>query len=192
MAFSRPSEWLLAEMRRADLELSLTAFGSSYTREANFSDNEWLGRLHNPLARTFVAMSADDIIASTTLSGPAASTAEDMRFLQEHTSKDACSRTDVAGVYHISGMHTRPESRGHGLGKALLEAALEDLAERLRSQGQQEDDAVSLVRADVFVANVAARALYSAAGFATTTEHEHEGSAWADQGRDGLSMWRRA
>lgn len=169
----------------------MAAFGSNYAREAAFSDSEWLDRLHNPLARTFVAVRADDIIASTTVFGPVASTAEDMRFLPQRQQQQ--QSTEVAEVYHIMGVYTRPDSRGRGLGKALLEAALEDLAARLT--GSQEHEAVaSVVRADVFVANAAARALYSAAGFATTTA-EHEASSrlttWADQGRDGLSMWRR-
>jgi ribosomal protein S18 acetylase RimI-like enzyme len=48
------------------------AFGSTYAREINFRDEEWLARIKNPSAVTFVAVrSSDDrVVASTSLIGP--------------------------------------------------------------------------------------------------------------------------
>ncbi|KAI1812740.1 hypothetical protein GGS20DRAFT_556495 [Poronia punctata] len=50
------------------------AFGSTYARESKFTKEQWLSRLKNPCAITFIAMqpqhSSDVILASTTLIDP--------------------------------------------------------------------------------------------------------------------------
>jgi len=47
------------EFRLRSLQLTPNSFGSTYEHELAFDDETWASRLRNPLATTFVAVSAD-------------------------------------------------------------------------------------------------------------------------------------
>lgn len=95
-------EWeLLRDVRLAALREAPSAFGSTYAREAKFTEEQWRGRLSSR-AVTFIAFTAEP--------GPP-------------------EPAGLAGVYEEAGdadlvsMWVRPAARGLGVGQALVEAA---------------------------------------------------------------------
>jgi GNAT superfamily N-acetyltransferase len=96
-------EWeLLRDVRLAALREAPSAFGSTYAREAQFTEEQWRGRLSSR-AVTFIAFSEEP--------GP-------------------LEPVGLAGVYEedngnaqLVSMWVRPAARGLGVGQALVEAA---------------------------------------------------------------------
>ncbi|KAH7031597.1 uncharacterized protein B0I36DRAFT_324262 [Microdochium trichocladiopsis] len=185
----------LKPFRLAALQHDPDAFGSDYAREVAFTDEVWLSRLHNPLAKTFVAVSpttADPrgeqgIVASTTVFGPLPSTAEDLHFMEQ----SGLSAPWSLPVYHVTGVYTNPESRGRGIAKAVMGAALEDLQATLQraDAGHEAGKPAAVIRVDVYAHNMAAHGLYSAAGF-SEVESRNEARESSEPGRRILSMFR--
>jgi ribosomal protein S18 acetylase RimI-like enzyme len=98
---AEPDEWeLLRDVRLAALSEAPQAFGSSYPREAPFTEDQWRGRVRSERSVTFFAEAADE-------AAPAG----------------------LAGVYVKDGaaelvsMWVRPSARGLGVGQALVAAA---------------------------------------------------------------------
>jgi GNAT superfamily N-acetyltransferase len=94
-------EWeLLRDVRLAALREAPYAFGSSYAREAPFTEEQWRGRLSSECGVTFFA-----------------------------ESPDRAAPAGLAGVYVEDGaadlvsMWVRPGARGLGVGRALVSAA---------------------------------------------------------------------
>ncbi|KXJ88240.1 hypothetical protein Micbo1qcDRAFT_19224 [Microdochium bolleyi] len=177
----------LKPFRLGALQRDPDAFGSTYAREIAFGDEDWLSRLRNPLAKTFVAVRPDhsdpslpSIVGSVTLLGPVPSTTDDDHFAKQ---------SGMAGeaqlpVYHLSGVYTDPASRGLGIGKALVEAAV---ASATKAEA-------AVIRVDVYSSNAAGRALYAACGFAqlSNTAPEARAADKDQEGRHTLSMFRLA
>jgi GNAT superfamily N-acetyltransferase len=93
-------EWeALRDVRLAALKEAPSAFGSTYTREASFTEEQWRGRI-NARSATFFANAAED----TEPAGLAGVYAED-------------------GVADLVSMWIRPSARGQGAGAALIGAA---------------------------------------------------------------------
>jgi GNAT superfamily N-acetyltransferase len=93
-------EWeTLRDVRLAALKEAPSAFGSTYAREAPFTEEQWRGRI-NARSVTFFANVAED-----------------------------AEPAGLAGVYVEDGaadlvsMWVRPSARGRGVGAALIEAA---------------------------------------------------------------------
>lgn len=92
----------MRDVRLAALAESPSAFGSSYAREAAFTEAQWRGRI-NERSVTFFAYDADDA--------------------------DDAVPAGLAGVYvedavaDVVSMWVRPGSRGCRIGEALIEAA---------------------------------------------------------------------
>jgi ribosomal protein S18 acetylase RimI-like enzyme len=98
---AEPDEWeLLRDVRLAALSQAPQAFGSSYAREAPFTEEQWRGRLRSDSSVTFFAEAADRL-----------------------------GLAGLAGVYVRDGaadlvsMWVRPSARGLGVGQALVAAA---------------------------------------------------------------------
>lgn len=94
---------LLRDLRLDALREAPTAFGSTYAREATFSDEEWHRRLTNPNAAQLVC--EDDL-------GPAGLVA-------------VIADLEEAGVAQLVGMWVKPEVRGTGAAGSLVRAAIE-------------------------------------------------------------------
>jgi GNAT superfamily N-acetyltransferase len=140
----RPDDWeMLRDVRLAALAEAPSAFGSTYAREAGFTEERWRGRI-SERSVTFFA-----------LAGPA-----------DGTSPGAGEPAGLAGVFvedaapELVSMWVRPGARGLGLGEALVEAALAWALGR-------GYPALSLW---VTEGNGAARRLYERCGFRATGE----------------------
>ncbi|KAI0508544.1 hypothetical protein F5B22DRAFT_391143 [Xylaria bambusicola] len=171
--------------RLASLQQDPQAFGSTYEREIAFDEETWLGRIKNPLAKTFVAVRthSNQIVASTSLIGPLPNATVSSNPYQvitaapgEGDTKDTNSNSDSddsankAPVYfQMSAVYTLPTARGCGLAKALIKAATGEACDRAHSQ--RRPLALSVV---VYPDNAAAISVYERCGFARNPEEEPE------------------
>ena len=135
----------LREIRLAALREAPYAFGSTYAREAAFTEERWRGRI-NQRSVTFFACAGD-------LAGDLAGT-------------DAGVPAGLAGVFVEDGqpdlvsMWVRPSARGLGAAQALIEAAA--------AWAKARD--FPALRLWVTETNWPARRLYERCGFALTGE----------------------
>ena len=90
------------------------------------------------------------------------------------------ARTRTAHKAHLVGMYVRPAARGHGLARALLDAAITRCEAR---------EATRVVQLTVTAGNQAAIALYQAAGFVAFGT-EPLAIRVPDGYRSKLHMWR--
>ncbi|NUT41408.1 MAG: GNAT family N-acetyltransferase [Thermoactinospora sp.] len=91
----------LREVRLRALQESPDAFGSSYAREIEFSEEDWLKRLKNPDSRWWVAESGD--LGDVGL---------------------VCMLLEESGA-HLLSMWVAPEARGRGLASRLVDRCVE-------------------------------------------------------------------
>ena len=99
---AEPDEWeLLRDVRLAALREAPYAFGSTYAREAAFTEEQWRGRLASRSV-TFFAFAGEP--ANAKPAGLAGVFEED-------------------GVPEVVSMWVSPAARGHGVGEALVTAA---------------------------------------------------------------------
>lgn len=164
-------DWaLMRDVRLAALADAPSAFGSSFAREARFTEEQWRGRI-NERSATFFAH--DDsaqpaAAASAALAGaePAGKGPADQG--PAGTRPDSALPAGLAGVYVEDGeadlvsMWVRPSARGLGAGEALVAAA----AEWTRARGYP---ALFLW---VTESNAPARRLYERLGFTLTGESQ--------------------
>ncbi|KAI2466388.1 hypothetical protein F4781DRAFT_434457 [Annulohypoxylon bovei var. microspora] len=146
------------------------AFGSTYDREINFTNDDWLSRIKNPLAKTFVAVRTLDgrVLSATSLIGPMPNPDPSSNPLQASTEmRDGSDQhhnhgnTQVSPLsFQISAVYTTPEARGQGLAKALVKTASEQAIGS--AKGQERQLSLSLV---VSASNSAAIGLYTSCGF---------------------------
>ncbi|MFT6125281.1 MAG: GNAT superfamily N-acetyltransferase [Shewanella sp.] len=107
------SDWeIYRRLRLLALQDSPDSFGSTYEREAEFTDEEWISRL-NASNR---AKHALPLIAE--LDGVAVGLA----WGQIHSSSSIPMNTDAAHVYQ---MWMSPRARGYGLSKLLLNSIID-------------------------------------------------------------------
>lgn len=94
-------DWeLMRDVRLAALAEAPSAFGSTYAREADFTEEQWRGRI----SERSVTFFAHEETADTTPAGLAGVYVED-------------------GAAELVSMWVRPSARGLGVGEALVEAA---------------------------------------------------------------------
>jgi GNAT superfamily N-acetyltransferase len=142
-----------------------TAFGSTYTREIAFTDDDWRRRLNKPIAKTFVAVRLHDrrILSATSLFGP-------MPTSEPLSNPSAVTTTasddgrlegkDTPLYFQLTGVYTRAEARGQGLAQAVAKTAIERAGDEARRQGREYKLAI-----DVYASNTAAIAFYKKCGF---------------------------
>jgi GNAT superfamily N-acetyltransferase len=85
------------DLRLRALQDTPTAFGSTYDREATFTEDDWKDRLRNPESASLLAF-VDDVAVG--MGG---------------------GFRDLPGWLHVVAMWTDPSWRGHGAGRAVLE-----------------------------------------------------------------------
>jgi len=168
-------DWeLMRDVRLAALADAPSAFGSSYAREARFTEEQWRGRInersvtffaHDDSAGPAAAASAALADAEPAGKGPAN---QGPATGPAGTGPDRALPAGLAGVYVEDGeadlvsMWVRPSARRLGVGEALVEAA----AAWARDHGYQ---ALFLW---VTESNMPARRLYEQLGFTLTGESQ--------------------
>jgi len=164
-------DWaLMRDVRLAALADAPSAFGSSFAREARFTEEQWRGRI-NERSLTFLAH--DDsakpaAAASTALAGAEPADRGPADQGPAGTRPDSALPAGLAGVYVEDGeadlvsMWVRPSARGLGAGEALVEAA----AEWARARGYPT------LFLWVTESNAPARRLYERLGFTLTGESQ--------------------
>ena len=146
-------DWeLMRDVRLAALADAPSAFGSTYAREAAFTETQWRGRV-SERSVTFLAYgpAADGPAAD----GPAAD-----------GPADGPAPAGLAGVYvedslpQVVSVWVRPAARGLGAGEALIEA----------TAAWAKSRSFPVLYLWVTEANAPARRLYARCGFAPTGE----------------------
>jgi GNAT superfamily N-acetyltransferase len=152
-------EWeLLRDVRLAALREAPYAFGSTYAREASFTEEKWRGRIHD---RAVMFFAHGDFAGGDFAGGD---------FARDDFARDdsAAAPAGLAGVYVEDGvadlvsMWVRPSARGRGVGEALVAAA--------GSWAKAHDHATLFLW--VTESNASARRLYERCGFTPTGEHQ--------------------
>ncbi len=139
-----PDEWAtLRNVRLAALREAPSAFGSTYAREAPFTEQRWRDRLIRDSSVTLFGY-----LAGAGSAGDRAEPAGIAGVLEEH------------GVADLVSMWVRPAARGRGVGEALVAAAAGWA--RARDHG--------ILYLWVTETNAPARRLYERCGFAPTGE----------------------
>ncbi|OTB01524.1 hypothetical protein M426DRAFT_215000 [Hypoxylon sp. CI-4A] len=157
--------------RLAALKQDFDAFGSTYEREVAFTDNDWLSRIQNPHAKTFVVVHRLDgrVLSATSLIGPLFNPTPASNPMQASTEMKQPSnapRGEASPIsFQISGVYTRPDVRGRGFAKTLVKAATERAVSYTRQQGRKLS--LSVV---VYASNVGAIAFYKSCGFVVSPE----------------------
>ncbi|KAI1459395.1 hypothetical protein F4805DRAFT_455878 [Annulohypoxylon moriforme] len=156
--------------RLAALKQDPDAFGSTYDREINFTNDDWLSRIKNPLVKTFVAVRPHDgrVLSATSLIGPLPNPDPSSNPFQASTEmRDGGDQHHNHGnaqvsplSFQISGVYTTPEARGQGIAKALIKTASEQALNSAKRQDKQLS--LSVV---VYASNNAAIALYENCGY---------------------------
>jgi demethylmenaquinone methyltransferase/2-methoxy-6-polyprenyl-1,4-benzoquinol methylase len=153
-----PEEWqALKELRLAALRESPDAFGSSYEHEARANEATWrgwtTGEGWDGAVATFVAEEGARLLGMATAHRP----------------------NDEPGTVWMFAMWVRPEHRGHGIGRALVEAVVA----HARSLGAE------VVMLRVTESNPAAIGVYASCGFIGTPDPP-------EPLRDGSALMTRA
>ena len=184
----------LKSFRLESLQKSPEAFASTYEREIAFSTAQWEARLSNPLATTIVAirkyheddsdeevtnvqqLEEEEWLATTVLvqsESPVAGV---------HTSMESDhSHTPQAIEFHLNGVYVAPAHRNIGLGRAILQKALQVGQDLARSAGALE--AYFKVRVDSD--NLAACRTYARGGF---QEEAREQLVMPEKMKDGIAL----
>jgi GNAT superfamily N-acetyltransferase len=133
------------DLRLRSLQDSPDAFGSTYAREAAFSDDEWRSRTRGPAPGPGL-----EVLAR----GPAA-----LAWAGDSPVGMGGGFSDLPGWMHVVAMWTDPAWRGRGVGEAVVGFLVGWAGERgLR------------VHLDVETTNAGARRLYERCGFVATGE----------------------
>ncbi|XDG10455.1 hypothetical protein ABKA04_010070 [Annulohypoxylon sp. FPYF3050] len=156
--------------RLAALKQDPDAFGSTYDREINFTNDDWLSRIKNPLVKTFVAVQPHEgrVLSATSLIGPLPNPDPLSNPLQVSTEmRDGGDQHHNHGnaqvsplSFQISGVYTMPEARGQGFARELIKTASEQAINS--AKGQDKRLSLSVV---VYASNSAAISFYKSCGF---------------------------
>lgn len=129
------------------------AFSSTFAREAAFGDAEWLARLHNPAATTFIARhhnidpgeaAQSKVLSSLTL----------VRVVQGE------DEVDDTALWKVNAVFTLPNARRRGIAATLLKEAMCWARKSAKAEGR-----LCAVAVGVYQTNTAAAALYRTVGF---------------------------
>ncbi|KAF5870099.1 putative gnat family protein [Botrytis fragariae] len=126
------------DFRLLSLQVAPEAFASNYSTEAAFLEEVWYERLANPNAATYFAIENSKIIGTVSMLGPLIYGPEDMTVLGNpwQVIGDKTSSEQAMGHYRMNGVFTLPDVRGQGIGKALIEAALQYAGGEAAVQGK--------------------------------------------------------
>ena len=133
------------ELRLRALQDSPGAFGSTYAREAAFTEADWRRRAGG---------SANAAASGDGTSGPAV-----LAFVDKVPVGIGGGYRDLPGWLHVVAMWTDPVWRGHGVGRAVIDW----IAGWARQNGLR-------LHLDVETDNAGARRLYESCGFVATGE----------------------
>ncbi|KAH8675860.1 hypothetical protein BX600DRAFT_508061 [Xylariales sp. PMI_506] len=163
------------------------AFGSTYAREVEFTEEDWRKRLSSPLAKTFVVVRLADsrILSAVTITGlmdlvldptsgqgqglrsspsSAAGASSSYYYYSSSLTLPSLSPSPLPSPsplrFRVNGVYTRAEARGRRLGVAVMNAALQSAEDEAQRQGRGCN-----VDVDVFATNLVARAFYEKCGF---------------------------
>ncbi|KAF9050029.1 hypothetical protein BJ165DRAFT_1525321 [Panaeolus papilionaceus] len=185
-------------IRLSGLYTNPEAFGSTYARECMFTPETWFDRV-NGQARRIIFATPTHLDISKTRNKP---TYPGWNSSDEETSNEPWMGTicilwpemikaippvdpyppelasreekDEVEVYMIVGMWVHPDSRRMGVGKALVERAIQVVY----SLGTGDKERQKVVVLKVHTGNVAASSLYRSAGFVTAGSVDESGEKW--------------
>jgi GNAT superfamily N-acetyltransferase len=162
------------------------AFGSTFAREAAYTDHDWHRRLHNPIIKTFVAVRLHDrrVLSATSLIGPMPHP-EPVANPSEVTAPVGAAQRGTADVnlhFQLTGVYTRAEARGQGLALAAATAAVEHAHGEALRAGRE-----CRLGVDVYATNTAAISFYERCGF--VVEGPRAADADAEPSRPELLMF---
>ncbi|KAI1137033.1 hypothetical protein F5Y05DRAFT_389948 [Hypoxylon sp. FL0543] len=154
--------------RLAALKQDPDAFGSTYAREINFAEEDWLSCINNLLVKTFVAVHSNDrrVLSATSLIGPLPNPGPASNPFQACTEMTGASDQHHNHVeasplpFQISGVYTAPGARGKGIAKALAKAVVEEATNYAKDQDRMLD--LSVI---VYASNHVAITFYESCGF---------------------------
>jgi GNAT superfamily N-acetyltransferase len=125
---------LFSELRLRALITSAASFSSTYELESTFNPEKWQTRLSRPGVHTFVAVAYPpntplehqtiengEWVGKVTLLGP---TCKDVYELQESGGPTPASDEEET-KWQMTALYSEPAHRGKGLGKKIIEGALE-------------------------------------------------------------------
>lgn len=133
------------EIRLEALLRDPQAFGSTYAEAIERPDDDWRARVSHPTRITFLAMAGQTAVG---IGGAL------------HEDDDGDLTTG-----QITSLYVTPAHRHHGLGRRLMQAALDDLA---------RDPAIARVILHVRSSQTAAQHLYASLGFVPVGEEDGE------------------
>lgn len=190
-------------LRLTSLQIDPHAFGSNYAREVALTEDVWRERLDSPFKQTLIVSvlpdNADDApaherdnandndnggepgqtgewIGMATIVGPSGLPPFILAPFRE------AGKSSNWEMYALFSMWVHPAHRGKGLGMRLIKSCLEWARTNVDAKFSSENDG-NLEKVVVLLAwqnNVAARALYSKAGFTDKVEgvSSREGQMW--------------
>ncbi|OTA82356.1 hypothetical protein M434DRAFT_37153 [Hypoxylon sp. CO27-5] len=150
------------------------AFGSTYTREIDFIEEDWLSRINNNLVKTFVAVPSNDrrrVLSTTSLIGSLPNRDPESNSFQACTEMTSASdqhhnRIEASPLsFQLSSVYTTPEARGKGITKAVVNTAVEEAVVYDKQQNRKLN--LSVV---VYASNHAAIAFYQSCSFVPDVE----------------------
>jgi GNAT superfamily N-acetyltransferase len=184
-AQSQPSDIsLLIERYRTTrltaLQLDPDAFGSTYAREIQFTDEIWLSRLLNPLSRTLVSvdvkppltepvdLTRHEWLGTATILGPKVLSKTKGSSVWTTYTRDNSNDPpdwpavkDSNAIYMIAGVFVHPSRRRQGRGKRLIQAVVSAATEEAKRAGASRVTILLEIESE----NQAPDRLYESAGF---------------------------
>ncbi|TAQ89239.1 hypothetical protein B7494_g2448 [Chlorociboria aeruginascens] len=158
-----------ASLRLSALITAPHAFSNTFASESTFQTQDWITRLQRPKLHTFVAIAYPEctpsaeqtvdrghFVGSATLLGPFPKSSF---YLPESGGPDL-KDDDAEAKWQMTAVYNDPAHRGRGVGKALIQGAVDFARLEARKLGRE-----SRVRIFIRPDNVVAKTLYHTLGF---------------------------
>lgn len=161
-----------ASLRLLALKSDPSAFGSTFERESAFTQGQWMARLSVPERATMVLPNSPspdaEWVGTIAVLVPSDITFDSLQPLREAGVADG----NVNNIYVLVGMWVRPDHRRKGLGKKLVQSAIEYVRDHAEARGAGR----ALLALQVSATNMSARSLYIGMGFqpVANVNDEHE------------------